>query len=93
MLEALGRPFGDDDVRLYSRMFGLWQTELPAWDTANPRIGYIAPEGMERYCAIIAEYGLTRGVVPTGAVLTNEFIERANAFDRKELEAFAHRLP
>jgi NitT/TauT family transport system substrate-binding protein len=92
MLEALQKPFGESDVRLYASMFALWQTELPAWDPTNPRIGYIAPEGMERYCRIIAEYGLTRNVVPTDAILTNQFIETANDFDREKLKAFADLL-
>ena len=92
LLEALGAPFGDADVRRYASMFALWQTELPAWNPANPRIGYIAPEGMERYNRLIAEYGLTRDVVPVDAILTNDFNATANAFDHAELEAFARAL-
>lgn len=92
LLEALGKPFGEPDVQRYASMFGLWQTELPGWDQANPRIGYIAPEGMDRYNRVIAEYRLTRDVVPVDAILTNAFNETANAFDRAELEAFARAL-
>ncbi len=92
MLEALGRPFADADVALYARMFALWQTELPAWDEKSPRIGFIAPEGVARYCRVIAEYGLTRDVVPVDAILTNRFNDEANAFDRAELRAFATTL-
>jgi ABC-type nitrate/sulfonate/bicarbonate transport system substrate-binding protein len=92
LLEALGKPFGDADVARYAAMFALWQTELPAWDHANPRIGYIAPEGMARYNRLIADYGLTRDVVPVEAILTNDFNEAANAFDRAELQALARSL-
>jgi NitT/TauT family transport system substrate-binding protein len=92
MLRTVGAPFTERDVAVYAEMFELWQNELPARDPANPRIGYIDPAGVERYCRLIAGYGLTNSVVPVQAILTNQFIAFANTFDRPALEAHARTL-
>ncbi len=89
MLEAEGSPFTGDDVRKYTQMLTLWQNELPARDPASRRIGEIPPEGVERYIRLLAEFGIISDPIPVAAILTDQFVDGANDFDRAALERFA----
>ncbi len=89
MLEAEGSPFTGEDVRNYTQMLTLWQNELPARDPASRRIGEIPPEGVERYIRLLAEFGIISDPIPVAAILTDQFVDGANAFDRAALERFA----
>ena len=40
-----------------------------------------SPRGLQIYSQFMADNGLTKGVVPISAVLTNQFIGPANDFD------------
>jgi ABC-type nitrate/sulfonate/bicarbonate transport system substrate-binding protein len=91
--EAYGAPFTEADVEHKTRELTLWQDALPAADPANPRIGYIAPDGLQRYIDLLAEYGAIRAPIPAAQVVTDRFIAFANDFDRPALEARAIAAP
>jgi NitT/TauT family transport system substrate-binding protein len=70
-----------------TRELTLLEDDLPGYDPANPRIGYMSPQGLQIYSRILADYGLTKSVVPASAIVTNQFVKFANTFDRKALIA------
>jgi NitT/TauT family transport system substrate-binding protein len=65
------------------------QNQLPGFDPASKTIGTISPRGLAIYAKFMADNGLTKGVVPISAVLTDQFIAPANDFDR---QAFIKRV-
>ena len=65
------------------------QANSPASIRTNPKIGYIPPLGMEVYTKFLAANGITSVVVPVSAVVTNQFVDYANDFDRKAFIAQA----
>ena len=62
---------------------------FPAYDLSNKRIGYLPKLGMELYCRDFLDYGLTPALVPGGDLITNQFVDFANDFDRKAVIAQA----
>jgi NitT/TauT family transport system substrate-binding protein len=80
-LQAHGEPFTDDDVKLFTRELVLWQDALPAHDPASTTIGYVPPADEAVYSKLLADYGVTKAAVPVTAILTNDFVAYANAFD------------
>jgi ABC-type nitrate/sulfonate/bicarbonate transport system substrate-binding protein len=89
VLQARGAPFTEDDVQLIAQELTLWEEDLPAYDPANKKIGYISPEGAERYSKILTDFGVSSAVVPGSAIVTDRFIDFANDFDRKAVQAQA----
>ena len=65
------------------------QPLFPAYDLSNKRIGYLPVRGMELYCRDFVDYGLTPALVPAASLITNEFVDFANNFDRKAVIAAA----
>jgi hypothetical protein len=48
---------------------------------------------MQRYAQALADYGMTKTVVPVGQVITNRFIDTANDFDHRAVIALADHWP
>jgi ABC-type nitrate/sulfonate/bicarbonate transport system substrate-binding protein len=83
LLNADGKPFGDPDLRRKTAELTAWQDDLPASDPDNRRIGAITTTGMQSYIQLMADAGVIREAIPASEVVTNEFIDFANDFDRK----------
>jgi NitT/TauT family transport system substrate-binding protein len=92
VLQGVGKPFTEDDVATMTREFALWEDDLPAYDPNNRKIGYISPEGAERYSTILAGYGVAPATVPGSAIVDDRFIGFANDFDRRAVAALAKRM-
>lgn len=63
-----------------------------AADPMNPRIGYIRPNSVALYCQFFYSAGLTSALVPASAIITNQFIAKANDFDHKAWLAEVKRM-
>jgi NitT/TauT family transport system substrate-binding protein len=82
-LEGNGQKVTPDAIKTEGAEFAHLESDLPAVDLSNPRVGYMPLRGIEIYSKFIATRGLTKAVVPASAVVTNEFVEYANDFDKK----------
>jgi len=60
----------------------LLQGDLAGADPSNPRIGALPVNGIALYCKFFQAAGLTSSLVPASAIVTNQFIEYANDFDK-----------
>lgn len=65
------------------------ESELPAANPANKRIGAFSMTGTEILSRTLQSYGKTVSVVPAAAIATNAYIDFANDFDHKALIAYA----
>jgi NitT/TauT family transport system substrate-binding protein len=72
-----------------TRAIELSQADLLADDLANPRLGYVQPLGITVYSRFLVDRGLASAEVPADAIVTNQFVAYANAFDRKAFIARA----
>jgi NitT/TauT family transport system substrate-binding protein len=88
-LQVGGSKVTDDAVRNLTHYFVLVESELPAADPSDPRIGYVSPQGLQLISQLLTDYGITTAVVPSSAIVTDQFIPYANAFDRKAVTALA----
>jgi NitT/TauT family transport system substrate-binding protein len=75
-----------------TRLMQLGHEQLPANDPLSTRIGYTPPRSMDAYIKYLVANGLMKQVVPTSAVLTNQFIEYANDFDHNAFVAQVKRM-
>ncbi len=92
LLTSLGKPFTDDDLHAMTQAITLWEDDLPAFDPADKKIGYISPDGAERYSKILVDFGVAPAVVPGSAIVDDRFIDFANDFDRRAVAALAKRM-
>jgi ABC-type nitrate/sulfonate/bicarbonate transport system substrate-binding protein len=86
-LEGSGAKVTDESVRTEARLLTSLEGNLPAADPSNRRIGYIPPQGMAFVSKFFADNGWTSQAVPVSAIMTDHFIDGANAFDRRALVA------
>jgi NitT/TauT family transport system substrate-binding protein len=82
-LEGSGQKATDDAVRTQAQEFANLESDLPAVDLSNPRIGYLSPRGVEVYAKFFATQGMTKEIVPASDLVTDQFIAYANDFDKK----------
>jgi NitT/TauT family transport system substrate-binding protein len=75
-----------------ARELVLLRDDLPAADPSDKRIGYLSPRDLEVLSKVLTDYGLTSQVVPAAAIVTDQFIDYANDFDRAPVVALAKRL-
>ena len=80
-LENAGIKVTDDALAAEEHLLAFSQNQLPGVDPTSKTIGYMSPRGLQIYSQFMADNGLTKGVVPISAVLTNQFIGPANDFD------------
>jgi ABC-type nitrate/sulfonate/bicarbonate transport system substrate-binding protein len=66
--------------------------ELIGADPANPRIGAMPLKGVQLYCKFFYDTGLTSTLVPATEIVTNQFVDYANDFDKKAWIADVKRM-
>lgn len=89
LLSADGKPFTDEDVRRRTAELSAWQDDLPAGDPESRRIGALSKSGVQDYIRLLVDAGVAKTAVPVSEVVTDEFIEFANDFDRQAVERLA----
>jgi NitT/TauT family transport system substrate-binding protein len=89
LLAADGAPFTDADVQRKTAELSAWQKDLPAGDPESRRIGALPTSGVQDYIQLLRDAGVAKAAVPASEVVTNEFIDFANDFDRRALEKLA----
>jgi NitT/TauT family transport system substrate-binding protein len=82
-LEGTGQKVTPEAVKTQAAQFAHLESDLPAVDLSNPKIGYLPLRGIEVYSKFIASKGMTKNVVPATDLVTNEFVQYANDFDKK----------
>jgi len=93
LLTADGKPFDDADLLRKTAELTAWEDDLPAADPNNRRIGAISMTGMQAYIQLLTDAGITKTAIPASQVVTDQFIEYANDFDRKSVEQYAKSIP
>lgn len=89
LLTASGHPFGDADLQRKTAELTAWEDDLPAANPNNPRIGATSMSGTQAYIQLMKDAGVTKTAIPAAQVVTDQFIEFANHFDRKSFEKYA----
>ena len=87
-LAADGTPFTDADLQLKTAELTAWQSDLPAADPGNKRIGALSLEGLQRYSQLLADAGVTKTVIAASDVVSEDYVAFANDFDH---DAFVKR--
>jgi ABC-type nitrate/sulfonate/bicarbonate transport system substrate-binding protein len=72
-----------------ARELVLLRDDLPAADPSDKHIGYLSPRDLEVLSKVLTDYGLTSQTVPAPAIVTDQFIDYANDFDRAPVIALA----
>jgi NitT/TauT family transport system substrate-binding protein len=83
--------FTADDVRTNTQELAIERDYYPGSDPTSKRIGALSPDGIAYLCKALADAGVTHGVTPASALMTNQFIPFANDFDHGALIAMAKR--
>jgi len=81
LLVADGTPFTDVDLQRKTAELTAWQSDLPAADPANKRIGALSLEGLQRYSQLLADAGVTKTVIASSDVVSDDYVAFANDFD------------
>jgi ABC-type nitrate/sulfonate/bicarbonate transport system substrate-binding protein len=89
LLSADGKPFTEEDVRRKTAELTAWQDDLPAGDPNSRRIGALSISGVQDYIELLVQAGVAKTSVRASDVVTDEFIEFANGFDRQAFERLA----
>jgi ABC-type nitrate/sulfonate/bicarbonate transport system substrate-binding protein len=92
MLQARGAPFTDADVQTTTAELQAWEPDLPAADPANRRIGALSLTGLQPYIQLLTDVGVTKTAIPSSEVVTDQFVDFANAFDHASIEKLAKQL-
>jgi NitT/TauT family transport system substrate-binding protein len=82
-LEGSGQAVTPDAIRTQGLEFAHLQSDLPAVNLDNPRIGAIPSSGIDAYTKFLYGKGLTKTLVPASDLATEQFITYANDFDKK----------
>jgi NitT/TauT family transport system substrate-binding protein len=88
-LEGVNERITPELLATVTRQIESLEPLFPAYDLSNPHIGYLPVRGMELYCRDFQDSGLTPSLVPGKELITNQFVEFANNFDRKAVIAKA----
>ena len=91
-LEGAGMKVTAETVENDARLLQLAYDQLPGYDPASKRIGYISPIGIGILAKYLYDAGLTHQIVPASAVVTDQFIDAANDFDHGALIARVKRM-
>lgn len=87
--KAPGPKYTEADIQNVTRELLLTRDYLPAADPSSKRIGALSPLGISFYTKLLTDGGLIHEVPPIDAVMTNQFVDFANDFDRPALFALA----
>ena len=85
--------FTEADVQRRAKSFVLLQDDLPNINPRTGKIGELSHPLMGLYAQALADYGMTKSVVPVNDVITDRFIDYANDFDHKAVIALAKSWP
>jgi NitT/TauT family transport system substrate-binding protein len=88
-LEGAGQNVTPDAVATIAQEIAAYQGSYPGADPSSKRIGAFPMRSVALYCRYMYDAGLTHVLVPATAVVTNQFIDFANAFDRRAVIARA----
>jgi NitT/TauT family transport system substrate-binding protein len=77
----------DEALRDETQLLSFSQDQLPGTNPASQQIGLMSALGMGVYAKWLADNGMTAHVVPTSAIVTDQFIAYANDFDHRALIA------
>jgi NitT/TauT family transport system substrate-binding protein len=88
-LEEAHQKVTPEAVATVTREISIFQSDYPAANPANKRIGAFPLRGIQLYCKYLYDAGLTKEIVPADAIVTNQFVEFANDFDHKAVIALA----
>ena len=84
-MQGAGIKITDESLANETRLLSLAQDQLPAFDPASKTIGKMSVVGMGLLANFIYQNGLTSQLVPTSALVTDQFISLANDFDHRAL--------
>jgi NitT/TauT family transport system substrate-binding protein len=88
-LEEAHQRVTPEAIRTVAAEIASFQGDFPAADPANKRIGAFPLRGIQLYCRYLYNAGLTKDIVPAGAIVTNQFVPFANDFDHQAVIAMA----
>ena len=88
-LEEAHQKVTPEAVQTVAHEIGIFQSDYPAADPGNKRIGSFPLRGIQLYCKYLYDAGLTKGIVPADAIVTNQFVAFANDFDHQAVIAQA----
>jgi hypothetical protein len=92
MLTARGDAFTEDDVKTVAAELAVWDPDLPAGDPASRTIGALSLTGLQPYIQLLTDVGVTKTAIPASEVVTDQFIDFANAFDHATIDALSKQL-
>jgi NitT/TauT family transport system substrate-binding protein len=87
-----GGKLTSDEVAKYGRLLAISQSMLAGYDPTSMRIGEMPLRGIEVLTKFMYDNGLTTQVVPASAIVTNQFIDAANAFNHQAFIAQAKQM-
>jgi NitT/TauT family transport system substrate-binding protein len=88
-IEGIGQKVTPDLLANITSVIEAMEPESPAYDLSDKRIGYVSARGVALYCQFFEDAGRTTDLVPGNELVTDQFIQYANDFDRKALIAQA----
>jgi NitT/TauT family transport system substrate-binding protein len=91
-LAAQNKPYTPEQLAATTHIVELLESELPASDPNNRRIGLVSPRNFSLYSRTLVQYGFMKNPVPGSDLATDQFIAYANDFDRKAVQALAHKM-
>jgi NitT/TauT family transport system substrate-binding protein len=81
-LRGAGLPINAESLQNETLLLERIQDHLPAFDPFSKRIGYLPPRSIDTYVNFLVANGLMSEPAPASALMTNQFIDYANDFDR-----------
>ena len=91
-LQAAGVKITDESLAKQTKLLESAQDQLPGFDPSSKTIGKMSATGMGILANFLYQNGLTPQLVPTSALVTDQFITFANDFDHKAFIAQAKAL-
>jgi NitT/TauT family transport system substrate-binding protein len=82
-VEQAGIRGGDAAVQYWTSLLQLAAGQLPGADPSSPKIGFIPPLGIEVFRNFLTSDAPAAQLAPVSALMTNQFIDYANDFDRR----------
>jgi NitT/TauT family transport system substrate-binding protein len=88
-LQSAGLKITDESLAQETRLLSSTEDQLPGFDPSSAHIGKMSSTGMGLLASFLYQSGLTTTLVPTHAIVTDQFIDFANNFDHKAFIAQA----
>jgi NitT/TauT family transport system substrate-binding protein len=91
-LQGAGIKITDDAIAREAKLLASAYDQLPGFDPASKTIGKMSTTGMGILAKFLYDNGLTKEVVPTSSLVTDQFIAYANDFDHVAFIAEAKKM-